>query len=50
MIKPRIFAAKIVEAKEGPEAGKRIKKTTAPDMGSYDVKSGLEFCETKGFS
>ena len=50
MIKPRVFAAKIVETKEGPEVGKKIKKDPAPDMGSYDVKKGQEHCETKGFS
>ena len=50
MIKPRIFATKIIEAKEGPEVAKKIKKDSAPDMGTYDVKKGLEFCETKGFS
>ena len=50
MIKPRVFACKIVEAKEGPEVGKKIKKESGPDMGSYDIKKGQELCEPKGFS
>ena len=50
MIKPRTFACKITETKEGPEVGKKIKKESGPDMGTYDIKKGQELCEPKGFS
>ena len=42
---------KIYEPKiKKEDLGKKPKKDSAPDMGTYDSKKGFEFTQTKGLS
>jgi len=45
LTKPKIFSAKITEqkVKNEPLVGFKIKKENGPDVGTYDVKKGLDF-------